>query len=64
MESKRITVLRLGAKFVNFGFMVLVLTSPKKKLNGLELNATVCDFVTGVSSRMAKSSFLQQPKLC
>ena len=61
-ESKRITVLRFGAKFVNFIFLVLVLNSPRKKLNGLKINASVCDFVTRVSSRISTSSLLQKPK--
>ena len=62
-ESKRMTVLRLGPKNVNFGFMVPVLTSPRKKLNSLELNAIVCGFVTRVSSRITISSLLQKQKL-
>ena len=60
---KDMTVLRLGAKVVKIGFKVPVLTSPRKKLKGLEQNETVCDFVTHVSSRMTTSSILQKPKV-
>ena len=62
-ESNRMIVPRLGAKVVNFGFKEPVLTSPRKTLTGLELSATLCGFVTPVSSRMTTSSFLQKPKL-
>ena len=53
-ESKRMT--DRVAKVVNFDFTVPVLTSPRRNINGLELNATVCGFLTRVSSRMTSSS--------
>ena len=62
-KAKRMTVLRLGAEVVNFGFMVPVLTARRKKLNCLELNATVCGYVIPESGRLTTSSLFQKPKL-
>ena len=48
-------VLQLLVKVVKFGCMVPELTSPKKRINGMELSSAVYGFVPRVSSRMTSS---------